>query len=473
MRSGVQKAGINRGSCVKSLRAAALVTVTLMLTFSCAGYNLLSKKPAGIRTSTGVVAGVVKDEDLSIFKGIPYGKPAKGTLRFAPPQGVDPWKGVFHATRFGSSCPQLPDPGEAASKLPQDEDCLTVNIWTPHADSSKRPVIVYLHGGAFNYGGSADPAYDGSAFVKRGNIVFASINYRVGAFGFLNLVDFGPDFTDSVNLGLQDQVLGLKWIKENIAHFGGDPDNITIMGESAGSVSVSILMTLPQARGLFHKAIAESGVGVNLRTKEQSAREARVFMEVAGVRDAAGLRALPVADILKAVKRAQISFVPVQDGTIIPIDPLAAIGAGSASGIPLLTGTNKDEFRYWIMLSAGLKTATMEQMVEGFPYFKIDLGQNKRTIMDHYTRTLEDPTSNNIGFALIKDLLFLAPQSTLRTGSRAMPTSGCTALTGNLKPTTTWAPATRSNCPLFSETSARPPAASLSDPTRPRACLMR
>jgi para-nitrobenzyl esterase len=232
----------------------------------------------------------------------------------------------------------------------------------------------------------------------------------VGAFGFLNLEDFGADFAGSVNLGIQDQVLGLKWIKENIAHFGGNPDNITIMGESAGSVSVSMLMTLPQARGLFHKAIAESGVAVNLRTKEQSAREARVLMEVAGVRDAAGLRALPVADILKAVKRAQISFVPVQDGTIIPIDPLSAIGAGSASGIPLLTGTNEDEFRYWIMLSAGLKTATMEQMVEGFPYFKIDLGQNKRTIMEHYTRTLEDPTSNNIGFALIKDLLFLAPQ---------------------------------------------------------------
>ncbi len=161
---------------MKYFRAAAM-TAALAFAVSCAGGNVRSGEGVEVGTGAGAVWGVAQDDGLKVFKGIPYAKPPKGDLRYAPPQEPAPWKGTFHATAFGPCCPQLPDPGEAASGLRQDEDCLSLNIWTPGTDNRKRPVIVYLYGGAFNYGGAADPLYDGSAFAKRGDVVFTTVNY--------------------------------------------------------------------------------------------------------------------------------------------------------------------------------------------------------------------------------------------------------------------------------------------------------
>ena len=208
-----------------------------------------------MNTAYGPVAGVVSRDGLLVFLGIPYAS----AERFQPPSEPQRHEDVFQASRFGAISCQMRDIIEASSGYLQGEDCLNLTIWTPGADSGKRPVMVFIHGGGFISGSSADPYYDGSDLAKHGNLVFVSINYRLGALGYLYLENTPGEKFSNGNCGLLDQIAALKWVKQNIANFGGDPANVTLMGESAGAISATTIMSLPSARGLFQRVIAQSG----------------------------------------------------------------------------------------------------------------------------------------------------------------------------------------------------------------------
>src|SRR5438270_5116983 len=201
-----------------------------------------------VETRNGMLEGA-RDAGVSLFRGIPFAAPPAGEHRFAPPRPASPWRGTRDATRFGPSAPQ-PMTGLAA--LPgfgvdeRSEDCLTLNVWTPAADSGHRPVLVWIHGGGFVYGAGSQPIYDGATLAQRGDVVVVTVNYRLGAFGFLHLRDLvGGKVEATGNAGLLDQVAALNWVRDNIDAFGGDPDNVTIFGESAGAMSVASLLGMP------------------------------------------------------------------------------------------------------------------------------------------------------------------------------------------------------------------------------------
>src|SRR3954447_25137068 len=257
-----------------------------------------------VETASGSVQGRVKD-GINDFRGIPYAATPVGELRFRPPQPVEPWAGVRDATRFGPMAPQTLGAMEqmfGAPPRPMDEDCLTLNVWTPACDDGNRPVMVWIHGGGFLFGTGATPWYDGRSFA-RDDVVLVTINYRLRAFGFLHVDGQG-------NNGILDQVAALEWVRDNIAAFGGDPGNVTAFGESAGAMSVGALLGLPAAKGLFVKAIPESGAAHSARTAEQAEEQARAFLELAGVSaDEAGVAKLQELP-LEAILDAQANLLP-------------------------------------------------------------------------------------------------------------------------------------------------------------------
>jgi para-nitrobenzyl esterase len=247
--------------------------------------------------------------------------------------------------------------GQTTSE-PQSEDCLFLNIWTPGCDDARRPVMVWIHGGAFVTGSSSGAFYQGNHLAGRGDVVVVTINYRLGALGFLAHADLCDEETGSSgNWGLMDQIAALEWVQDNIASFGGDPGNVTIFGESAGSMSVSCLVGTPIAQPLFHRAIAQSGgpSGVPIKIATKTAEE---LCELAGVDTVKGLRDLPVDKLIEAqatlsasntAKGRALALVPVLDGVVMPEHPQDAIAAGLAAGKELLVGTNRDEMRLWTM----------------------------------------------------------------------------------------------------------------------------
>ncbi|MGO8837016.1 MAG: carboxylesterase/lipase family protein [Limisphaerales bacterium] len=306
-----------------------------------------------VSTANGVLEGVVSpDGKVRTFKGIPYAAPPVGPLRWKAPQPAPPWTGVRRAVDYGPRAMQghIYDDMVFHDDGPS-EDCLYLNLWMPeNPPPTNLPVMVWIHGGGFIAGSSSEPRQDAGNLSKKGVLV-VSLNYRLGVFGFFA----HPELTKesghdaSGNYGLLDQVAALKWVKENIAKFGGDPDNVTIFGESAGSSSVSALMASPLARGLFQRAIGESGAMVGTGRPMKS----RVEAEQAGVKFAESglkttsleaLRALPAGEILKAaLKQPQESFRPIIDGYFLPTNCLSIYGGGGQSHVPLLAGWNRDE----------------------------------------------------------------------------------------------------------------------------------
>ena len=306
-----------------------------------------------LRTADGVLEGVVStDGKVRTFKGIPYAAPPVGPLRWKPPQPVTPWIGVRKAADYGPRAMQghiwddmiFNDAGPS-------EDCLYLNLWMPASNTvAKLPVMVWIHGGGFIAGSSSEPRQDGGNLSKKG-VMVVSFNYRMGVFGFFAHPELAKESAHHAagNYGLLDQVAALEWIKKNIATFGGDPDNVTIFGESAGSSSVSALMASPLARGLFHRAIGESGSLIGNEKPPKS----RVDAEKSGVEFAKSafsttsletLRALPAKYLLRAaLKRPREDFRPVIDGYFLPEDPRSIYAAGEESHVPLIAGWNRDE----------------------------------------------------------------------------------------------------------------------------------
>lgn len=326
-----------------------------------------------VKTANGVLEGVVSADGKSrSFKGIPYAAPPVGSLRWRTPQPASPWTGVRKATDFEPHAMQGHPLGIMTFRdAGQSEDCLYLNLWIPdNSPAAKLPVMVWIHGGGFVAGAASEPRQDGLNLSQKGVIV-VSMNYRLGVFGFFAHPELTKEsgHNASGNYGFLDQVAALQWVKDNIAAFGGDPDNVTIFGESAGSFSVSALMASPLARGLFNRAIGESGafLGDTLRSKSRiQAEEAGVkFEELAfGTNSLEVLRAAPAKELLAAAERIAATakaptnyFSPDIDGYFLPSNCLSIYAAGKQSHIPLLAGWNLDEGFFEAAFSKNLPTA--------------------------------------------------------------------------------------------------------------------
>lgn len=368
-----------------------------------------------VNTSYGRIAGLRDSDGLLVFLGVPYARAPTGDLRFRPPNEPEPWNNIYPAFSFGPVAPQALDELEPASALFQDEDCLSLNIWTPGADDKLRPVLVFIHGGGFIQGASSDPDYDGAAFARSGDIVMVTINYRIGALGFLYLEPFGENYTGSGNLGLLDQIAALRWVQNNIRQFGGDPENLTIMGESAGSISATTLMAVPEARGLFKRVIAESGAPNLCHSPEFAENVTKRFMALAGVKEADDLRKLNASQILEVQEELMAEagaeqdtlFAPVIDGKIIPQDPFDALAEGVAANISLLHGTTRDEARYWLLYQPTLNSSTPEEMLSYIPQARDSLGDRVDIVIDYYKKSYARP--GNASLAMATDMLFWLP----------------------------------------------------------------
>jgi para-nitrobenzyl esterase len=304
-----------------------------------------------VKTEAGVIEGRgTQRSGVRAFFGVPFAAPPVGRLRWAPPEPVESWRGVRPATKFAARCMQAPIFDDMVFRSPGiSEDCLYLNLWTPaKAKGEKRPVLVYLFGGGFIAGDASEPRYDGEAMAKQG-LVVVTVGYRLGVFGFLahpELTAESPNHS-SGNYGLLDQIAALKWVRRNIAAFGGDPDLVTLAGESAGSISVSAQMASPLARGLFARAIGESGSllgalpAVPLPEAEHSGA---AFAAKAGAASLADLRALPAQRLLDlASARGTPRFAATVDGWVLPRASREIYAAGEQAHVPLLAGYNSAE----------------------------------------------------------------------------------------------------------------------------------
>ena len=302
--------------------------------------------------ANGVFVGA-KAGNVCAFRGIPYAAPPVGALRWKAPVPVSDSSDVYEAYYNGKSPIQIEWQSEQASYYPQGEDCLYLNIWKNLSDATPgKPVMVFLHGGSYGWGGTADPMYDGRDFVsKQSDIILVTVGYRVGLLGFLDLSYFegGADFPDAPNLGILDQIEALRWVQKNIAAFGGDPQNVTVFGESAGGGSVSLLPVIPQAKGLFRRVIAESGSVALTFSKEECSHLSKKLMREAKTTSVKKLMQLSEAE-LQAINLRLNDYnnFPQRDGKLIPLDPYQPYRDGVTADIDILIGTNSEEMNYWI-----------------------------------------------------------------------------------------------------------------------------
>ncbi|HLZ74199.1 carboxylesterase/lipase family protein [Phenylobacterium sp.] len=308
-----------------------------------------------VTVTQGALRGAPRDvSGVLAFKGVPYAAPPVGAQRWRAPQPARPWSGAHDATAFGPRCMALPGRGLARLDSPASEDCLSLNIWTAAKSSAeRRPVMVWLHGGAFQFGAGAEPNTDGARLAAKG-VVLVSLNYRLGVFGFLAHPDLDKEGAPSGNFGLQDQIAALKWVRANIAKFGGDPNKVTLFGESAGANSVGLLMTSPLAKGLFQRAIGESGAfwdseQGSIRTHAEALARGRALADRLGGGTVAGLRAIPAEELAAkapwtlALDPVTQAFSPNIDSFVVPEAPAKAFAEGRQAKVPLLAGSNGAE----------------------------------------------------------------------------------------------------------------------------------
>ena len=307
-----------------------------------------------VETQSGKLAGAQED-GFVVFRGIPYGAPTGGANRFRPPQKPAPWTGVRQATAFGPISPQpsfpvIPEEDDSQAHEPQGEDCLSLSVWTPQAGAGRRPVMVWFHGGGYTVGGGSAPWYHGHRLAARHDVVVVTVTHRLNLFGFLYLADLDPSFRDAGNVGMQDCVAALAWVRDNIAAFGGDPHNVTIFGESGGAGKVSCLMAMPSAKGLFHRAVAESGAALKITSPDEATAGAREVLAKLGLGpgDIGKLQAMPFTEVLKAARGgAALGRGPVADGRSIPTNPFDPAAPEISADVPFLTGSNLTESTFF------------------------------------------------------------------------------------------------------------------------------
>ncbi|SOD71391.1 carboxylesterase type B [Jatrophihabitans sp. GAS493] len=374
-----------------------------------------------VEIEQGTLRGIVIDA-VSSFKGIPYAAPPFGELRFQAPAAPPHWVGERDASQYGPTVPKPPYPKPIDEILPEPsidgDDVLNLNVWTPAGATGGLPVFVWIHGGAFVNGTGAVSTYDGSNFARDG-VVCVTINYRLGADGFL-LLDGAP-----ANRGLLDQIAALQWVQRNIAAFGGDPTRVTIGGESAGAMSVTTLLALPAARGLFRAAITESGAGHHAHSAETAAKVTAALAQRLGVEaTVAGFGGVPIPELMDAqaalsrdiakmpdptkwgeVAGNMMAFEPCIDGELITRLPIQALADGASADVALLTGTNTDEHTLFLV-PTGIEDAVNDQALL---YILGSLGADATKAVAAYREGLPDATDGQLFTAALTDWFFRVP----------------------------------------------------------------
>jgi para-nitrobenzyl esterase len=364
-------------------------------------------------TTSGPIQGRVKD-DVLLFAGIPYAAAPVGNNRFKAAGPVAPWREVRIATRFGPAAPQVPSGGMTDNApVNWNEDCLFLNICTPSLDDSRRPVLFWIHGGGYRTGQGAIPWYNGASFALNGDIVVVSINYRLGAFGFTDLSRFGEEYATSGVNGILDQITALAWVRENIAGFGGDPDQVTIAGESAGGFAVATLLGCDPAQGLFHRAIAQSGAAHHTLSSAAGNKVADQLLAEVGTDAMAGLLQASADEILQAQLRVDESlgrrkdpvmgsvapFYPVTGNEVLAVDPLTAIKSGVGHAVDVMLGSNKDEATLFIMGEVADEKLASEADNYG----------GGEALIGAYKRNLPGASVRELSIALSTDFVFRIP----------------------------------------------------------------
>ncbi len=333
-----------------------------------------------VETNYGRIRGL-ESSGVHTFRGIPYAAPVAGVRRFLPPSTPEPWVGVRDCTQYGEAVPQVSLPifsflNLAAGRL--GEDCLSVSVWTPGLDSARRPVLVWIHGGGFLIGAGSTAMYNGRALATQGDAVVVTINYRLGALGYAHLGSiFGDGFEESTNLGVRDQIAALDWVRDHIARFGGDPENVTVFGQSAGGMSIASLLAAPRARPLFQRAICMSGAGGQVIERDFAEGVAREFVSRLGGPPPShrSLAQIPMEDLLRAQNETMngmtnlsrlMVFLPFVDGDVITEQPLDAVRRGATRGISLLTGTTLEEWKLFRMLDPGVRGLSWNDLSQRF-----------------------------------------------------------------------------------------------------------
>jgi para-nitrobenzyl esterase len=377
-----------------------------------------------VETASGRIRGR-RDGGVSIFKGIPYAKPPVGARRFRPPERVEPWAGIRDALHYGSRAVQSDNVFSLPADLLQlftlggverkDEDCLYLNVWSSGFDGAARPVMFWCHGGAFITGSGSSPWSDGANLCRLDDVVVVSFNHRLGALGYLHLDELTDGFEEAGTAGVMDIVVALEWVRDNIAAFGGDPGNVTIFGESGGGAKVSVLMAMPRATGLFHRAIIQSGPAVQMANREDGTRTARQLLEHLGLapKQAAVLRDLSVATLLAAQEkvlasvsqasfadRRRLGFNPVIDGDIFPGGPFAPQAPTASAHVPLMIGTNTDEMTLFLGHLEWVCNAGFGNLPQALaPY----LGAAASEIVEAYRRAQPGQRADEIALSIVSD----------------------------------------------------------------------
>lgn len=369
-----------------------------------------------VEIALGVLAGA-REGGVGVFRGVPYARPPLGHLRFAPPAELEAWHGVRPATDFAPAPAQRPDALvqrlHLAGEGPFAEDCLYLNVWTPAtpaADRGARPVLVWIPGGAFIGGAASSPIYDGHHLAARGDVVVVTVNYRVGALGFLQLEDAAS------NLGLLDQIAALRWVREHISRFGGDPGNVTVFGESAGAGSLCALLAMPASDGLMRRAIVQSAAPDGVLDPAEAARRAKLFLRHLGLEApaAAPLREVPTESLLDAQDRTQkdgpfangMLFAPVVDGVHLPQRPLDAVRAGAARHVDLVIGTTREELQLYALGAPEntIGAALLPRLVAGL------VGEEAAgALIDRYRRARPTATATQLYYAIHTDFAMRIP----------------------------------------------------------------
>lgn len=369
-------------------------------------------------------------DGVDMFRGIRYAEPPVGERRWRDPLPAEDGAGSVAATRFGPVAPQLTNPAlNLGPDAVRDEDCLFLNVWRPAGVDGRRPVMVWVHGGAYTFGSSSQPMYDARRLVTDGDVVVVTVNYRIGALGFLDLSSFSTaERRFDGNLALKDILLALRWVQAHIAGFGGDPDRVTVFGESAGGGLVTTLLATPSADGLFSRAIAESSPATSMYGPARSRQVAEQFLREAGT-DAASVRDLSISDVVRAGMAVYsavpteapgtLAFAPIVDGDLVPEAPVTVLKSGRGLPVPLMIGTNRDEASFFRYMKSPLMPVTRADIERMFADMRAENPDVQLPAREDVLADYEGVRQRLLGLGIARDIAFRLPSLWIAEGHSA------------------------------------------------------